>query len=100
MKFYRYRIAYKDIPTVELSEFVLDKETPKGYWIRPLYGGYLGLWKKWIPKKSRKRYAYPTKKEALDSFIARKKKQVQYSKTTLWYAEETLRIAQKMKDDG
>lgn len=100
MKFYRYDIDYSNPePHLWLKEFVLDKETPKGYWIRPLMYGYMGLWKKWIPKVSRKRFAYPTKLEALQSFIARKKKQIKYCKSDLYYAEETLKIAINLKSN-
>ena len=56
-------------PKLELRTYDLIKETEKGYWI-----GYKGFsFKKWIPKKSKKRYAYPIKEEALQNFIARTK---------------------------
>lgn len=102
MKFYRYDIDYfKDTPQVQLLEYVLESETPKGYWIRPLLGGmYFSTWRKWISKTSRKRFAYPTKEEALNSFIIRKEKQVRYCKNDLYYAEETLKIAKKLKENG
>jgi hypothetical protein len=83
------------MPGLELYEYMLDKETPKGYWIRPLRGGYLGFWKKWIPKVSRKRYAYPTEKEALESCIARKQHRVRYLKRDLHNAEVVLKQAMK-----
>ena len=99
MKFYRYDIDYySPDPEVCLKEFVSEKETPKGYWIRPLVGGYFGIREKWIPKVSRKRYAYPTKEEALESFILRKKRQIQYLKNQLYFAEETKRIAEEMRN--
>lgn len=58
-------------PKVELSEFSLLKETPKGCWI--CYGKQDGIsgFKRWVSKTSKKRYAYPTKQEALHSFIKR-----------------------------
>lgn len=63
-------------PKLELRKYDLIKETPKGYWI-----GYKGFsFKKWIPKNSRKRYAYPTKEEALKNFILRTKKRVKILK--------------------
>lgn len=59
-------------PTLELRAYDLLKETEKGYWI-----GYKGFsFKKWIPKKSKRRYAYPTKEEALKNFITRTKRRV------------------------
>jgi len=53
------------------------KETPKGYWI----GDW--LFKKWIPKDSKKRFAYPTKEEALNNFIIRTKKYIEIIKSRL-----------------
>ena len=59
-------------PKLELRTYDLLKETEKGYWI-----GYKGFpFKKWIPKKSKRRYAYPTKEEALKNFITRTKRRV------------------------
>ena len=60
-------------PKLELTTYVLIKETEKGYWI-----GYknFSTWKKWIPKKSLRRFAYPTKEEAIKNFIARTKRRV------------------------
>lgn len=89
MKFYRYDIwnfAEHDHdgelispkfpnPKVIPSEYNLHKETPKGYWIG--YGelgeGKLRSQSRWVSKTSKKRYAYPTKEEALKSFIFRQK---------------------------
>ena len=57
--------------------YVLHKETPKGYWIKlggdPNHPSLSGK-PLWISKTSVKRYAYPTKKEALFAFIKRKKR--------------------------
>lgn len=83
MKFYRYilvQYASSDegdeplfpSPKLELSEYDLYKETSKGYWI-----GFDSLSKyKWIPKSSKKRFAYPTKQEALNNFIMRTKRRI------------------------
>ena len=99
MRFYRYDIALgSKEPEVELREFLLVKETPQGYWIREdIPGLYFTTDRKWIPKESRKRFAYPTKAEALYSFIRRKTKQIQYCKRELYYAEECLKIAKEIE---
>lgn len=74
MTFYRYElVSYEGIREPKLFErkFILRKETPAGYWIcqgRP--SGYQSD-KRWIPKVSKKRYAYPTQIEALDNYIRR-----------------------------
>jgi hypothetical protein len=59
---------------LELRQLNLFKETPKGYWI-----GYGSLLNKnnlksighWVSKTSKKRFAYPSKEEALENFIKR-----------------------------
>ncbi len=86
MKFYRYEIETRshygydmdgnmissNIPptvTLKLLEYDLLRETDCGYWICSSLTYH--FWKKWIPKKSKKRYAYPTKEEALLNFKKR-----------------------------
>lgn len=91
-KFYRYEsVQYATLnrdgdfvapkfpdPHIELREFNLHKETPKGYWIG--YGSVLpntlSSFSRWISKTSLRRYAYPTKKEALINFIKRNEKRI------------------------
>lgn len=84
-KFYRYEIRtyvpisddyrvsslFSDTKLV-LMEFNLHKETPKGYWIG--YGNLTEGYRSsstWVSKTSKKRYAYPTKEEALNNFVKR-----------------------------
>ena len=83
MKFYRYDYhntaeidRWGDLTSprfpnanIYLHEYDLIKETPKGYWIG---------WRipsnekfKWISKTSKKKYAYPTKEEALENLRLR-----------------------------
>ncbi len=96
IKFYRYNIinyATMDMdeeytkpilpnPKIVLTELNLHKETPKGYWIgygyyQPEYGDKLRGRSIWVSKTSKRRYAYPTKEEALKSFIYRQKRAVE-----------------------
>ena len=77
--------------------FKLVRETRAGYWIIDkeqycIYG------EKWIPKASRKRFAYPTEQEALTSFIARKTKQIKILSIQLGNSKITLRRAQQQKE--
>jgi hypothetical protein len=79
MLFYRYE-NNQDHTGTKITEykFFLLRETKCGYWICPDYMfSYTEpdheRMKKWISKTTRKRYAYPTKEEAKNSFIARKK---------------------------
>jgi hypothetical protein len=57
---------------IHLRVFIVEKETPCGVWLA--YESGLSL-NRWVSKTSRKKYAFPTKEEAWDSFIARKTKQ-------------------------
>lgn len=68
-------------PKIELQIFYLDKETPKGYWI--LLSPNSKSWRKWISKESKKRFAYPTKKEAMINFIKRTEKRMEILKHQL-----------------
>lgn len=76
---------------VELHEYPLMDVTPKGYWI-----GY-SYFKKWISKTSLKKYAYPTKEEALAGFIARTSRYVSILNYRLQDASEALAIGIRMK---
>lgn len=109
MEFYRYEIrnysplegTYFINPTVTLITFNLHKETPHGYWIG--FGenkeGILRSKSRWIPKQSRKRYAYPTKLEAMDSFIKRTTKRHEILSNTLTVCTMALRDANIMYRD-
>jgi len=76
--------------------FKLVKETPCGYWIT-FDTDHFASWRKWIPKISNKRYAYPTKAEALYSFIRRKQMQIKHCERDLQNAKQVLSIAKEMK---
>ena len=55
-------------PKVELIVFDVMSETKKGYWL-----GFksLSMKMRWVSKVAKKRYAHPTKEEALQNFITR-----------------------------
>lgn len=84
--FYRYEFAIKGDMSGDtcyeliLYKYNLVKETPKGYWIRTehAYGDVVDVKKEchFVLKKSKKRFAYPTEKEALESFKKRKERQL------------------------
>lgn len=56
--------------SVELRSFAVAKTTPKGVWLRQFGGD-----DRFVRREARKRFACPTQKEALESFIARKERQ-------------------------
>lgn len=71
-----------------LHSYEVLKETPKGVWIQA-YGT-----KKFILQNARKKFACPTIEEAIESFIARKKRQIRIlsgqlenAKMAQYYAE-------------
>jgi hypothetical protein len=64
-----YRVDYtctSNGPQCCMNSFMVVKETPCGYWIE-VYGEG-----KWVSATARKRYAYPTKEEAINGWRARK----------------------------
>lgn len=114
-KFYRYEISVvstgsssfngdydfiKSNTKVKLTllEFNLFKETPKGYWIG--YGSLQSLHspEKWVSKTSKKRYAYPTKKEALNNFIKRTKRRYSILQSQLNVCEDGLKLAKDIEE--
>ena len=95
MELYRYRdVQYADgLLVIHLETYETIKETPCGYWVLPESAvGYIGLLyrKKWVSKTSRKRFAYPTKAEALNSLKARRERQIVYAKSSLNHAQKVL----------
>lgn len=112
MKFYRFEeVDYCGLDSVLDGEFInpnhpkpqvklitlnFHKETPGGFWIG--YGEPGGLFStsRWISKYAKKRYAYPSKEQALWSFYKRKKQQVRIVKNQLNRAEKALHDAERM----
>lgn len=104
MVFYRYElqttIGFEDFFSTSilvLHEYSLVKETEKGYWI--CYGSprFLHSTRKWIPKISKKRFAYPTKEEALNNYIVRTTKRIGYLESNLNRARLGLSYSKKEK---
>jgi hypothetical protein len=64
-------------PKVELSTYDVVRETPCGYWIRSgNSGAFIHGPERWVSKATRKRFALPSQKEAMESFLRRKSKQI------------------------
>lgn len=108
MKFYRYeceiinRQIFKISPLgkLKLIEFELIKETPKGYWISEsikIHEGFPKYFDKiFILKESRKRFAYPTKEDALNNYILRTKKHIKLVENKLNPKKQTLKKAENI----
>lgn len=72
---------------IELETWREVKKTPKGAWIERTYGV-----RKFVLDHGRKRYAWPTKEEAWESFLARKRKQAQILRRQLVAAERAIEM--------
>lgn len=109
MEFYRYtasRVVLSPDISVYAQTYHLLKETPCGYWIG-LYSPCKAhleedlknphYWKKWVSKMGRKRYAYPTKRQALESFIIRKRRQIGHAENLKQFAESALHKAERLE---
>ena len=77
---------------VEESRYKVLSETQCGYWI-VIYAFDIDDRKnrKWVSKTAKKRYAYPTKNEAMISFKARKNRQIKILTNQLNNVKSVLR---------
>lgn len=76
----------------ELTEYFVVKETPCGYWFVPMRASHLHAeiqkkYRRWVSKDAEKRYCYPTKELAWNSYKIRKRWQVRRLKGQLERAE-------------
>lgn len=75
-------------------EYTVIRHTPKGAWIvqSPAY-----KWsrQRFVRNSSRKKYAYPTKAEAWESFTIRKQRQLQILKSQADHVADVLRLIEK-----
>ena len=105
MKLYRYEdVSYGilneweevagNYVKVEERNYEVIKETPCGYWIQ-LYSFSFDQ-KKWVSGNAKKRFAYPTKIEAMTSFKARKNSQIKILESQLKKAKQALDLAEGM----
>jgi len=85
-----------DIPAQSeliLLEYKINRETKSGYWIK-----YLGLKndEKWVPKDGKNLFAFIDKKDALNNFIHRKRKQIGYITYNLKRIKEAKALAEDL----
>lgn len=74
-------------------EFDLVKETPKGYFIKASGPDWLEAESIWVSKTSKKRYAYPTKEQALEYFVHRKEKRIKILSQYIDTCQEAILLA-------
>ncbi len=111
MEFYRYEaVQYASMidddygggrfpnPKLELRVFNLFKETPKGYWIG--YGSLNGLHspKRWVSKTATKRFAYPSKSEAINNFIKRNERRIAILSYQVDSCKSAVHLAKKIQE--
>ena len=104
MNFYRYELRTYNTSTfgylfsdtkLVCNEYNLHKETPKGYWIG--YGDLTTLHSnsRWVSKTSVKRYAYPTKEEALSNYLKRSDQRERILENQLSACKKGIQLALK-----
>jgi len=76
---------------VSTVPFRVLRETPKGVWLED--GGAFGG-KRFVLRDARKRFACPTQEEALESFRARKQRQLKILQAQVRHVETVLRMAE------
>ena len=78
---------------IEFHEFRVIRRTKKGAWItRGLYDK-----ERFVLDDATKRFAYPTKDQALESLIARKKRHIKILESDLAMARIALALAESLK---
>lgn len=73
-------------------EYRVIKHTPKGVWLQQPYRPD----KKFVLKDAKKRFVYPTKREALISYIARQKRRLLILRSQIKDSEMGLSVADRM----
>jgi hypothetical protein len=110
IKFYRYEAKYtasmdefdnfsRSLPTLELTEFNLIKETPKSYRIAYEWDQD-ARHTKVMRKNARKKFACLTKEDAAKSFLLRKRRQVNILSERLNCAKMELNLAKQLNNES
>ncbi|TPJ51625.1 MULTISPECIES: hypothetical protein [unclassified Mesorhizobium] len=86
---YRYEDSASNRTSIHLSRYRVLRETPKGVWLDDYGQG------RFVLNGAGKRWAYPTIEQARESFLIRKRRQVQHLKHYLAHAEIVLAAAEK-----
>lgn len=98
MKLYRYSVTswhHGAIPHVELQDYEVIRETKQGYWVHQ----YFGSEKKWVSKDGLRRFAFPTKYQAMQNFIKRTEKRVKYLEIDLQACQLGLESAKRIQEE-
>ena len=90
-RLYRYVNSFGHLV---LCDYLVLRGTRSGKWIRDSKGS-----ERWVSNYSKKRFAYPTKEEALVNFIKRTERHIMLAKYNLECAEEALYRAKVKQDE-
>ena len=85
-KLYRYSNSFGHLV---LRDYPVLRETRSGKWARDIFKGT----EHWVSGYSKKRFAYPTKEEALINFIKRTECHIRLAECNLELAKESLERA-------
>ncbi len=84
--------------SIQLEKFAILKRTPKGAWIRfDRFSMDPADDKKFVLLTANKRYACPDLDSAMESFIARKKRQILILKARLQSTQAALNLAESLE---
>lgn len=83
---------------VHLQEYKVIRETPKGVWLCSVIGDYECSDRRFVLRGTRKQFACPTKEQAMESFVARKKAQIRIYTARIKRAEEALLDLKRLKE--
>lgn len=83
---------------ISMIKYQVVRRTKAGAWIREAANSDLGqviqifgAKERFVLDNARRRLAYPTKELAIDSFVHRKRKQIQHLSAQLWDAKQALK---------
>lgn len=93
MNFYRYYAGADG--AIFLQVLGLRKQTPKGYWVSWFPGDDRKMWK-WVSATARKRYCYPTREEAWESFRIRTSRRKMHLERNIKQSNWTLQSIEKL----
>lgn len=81
------------------QEYVVVRRTPKGVWIAapPVWRW---AYQRFVLNRARKKYAYPTKHEAWQSFKIRKQRQLEILRSQQDHVSEVLRLIEAQEKEA
>lgn len=85
---------------VECRTFKVVRHTPKGVWLAAHIGPWTSREERFVLNGARKKYAHPTKAEAIESFLARKQAQLRIYTARADRARQASAMAKAMHEES